>query len=38
MKIVLLGGNSSKNIFWLESVEAELKKEYDDVFIQYYSL
>ena len=37
MKIVLLGGNSSKNIFWLESIEVELKKKYNDVFIHYYS-
>lgn len=36
MKIVLLGGNSPTNISWLEGMEAELKKEYGDVFSHRY--
>lgn len=37
MKIVLLGGNSPSNIFWLEAMENELKKEHNDVFTHRYS-
>ncbi len=36
MRIVLLGGNSPTNISWLEGIEAELKKEYGDVFSHRY--
>lgn len=37
MKIILLGGNSLKNISWLEAMKDGLKRKYTDVFIHRYS-
>lgn len=37
MKTILLGGNNPTNIFWLESMEKELKKKLNDVFVHRYS-
>lgn len=37
MKIVLLGGNSSTNLSWLEAMKGALKKKNTDVVIHRYS-